>query len=92
MATYQILYWRKIPAQLKVAGEGKRLSHPLSDAYQVEIDRIAMEEGLEGTDAYLDQWKWSEKFELAGTNREVADAVEAELRAAFSHLFSNATE
>ena len=92
MATYQILYWRDIPAQLKVSGEGKRLSHPLSDVYQVEIDRIAMENGLQGTDEYLDQWEWSEKIERPGTNGEVADAVEAELRLKFCHLFGRTVE
>ena len=87
MATYQILCWREIPAQLKVFGEGKRLSHPLDDVYQEEIDRIAMDEGLEGTEEYLDQWKWSEKQERPGTNEEGAVAVAAELRTKFAHLF-----
>ena len=89
MATYQILYWREIPAQLKVSGEGKRLSHPLDDVYQEEIDRIAMDEGLEGTEDYLDQWKWSEKQERPGTNEEIATAVAAELRTKFAHLFGD---
>ena len=79
MATYQILYWRKIPAQLKVAGEGKRLSHPLSDAYQVEIDRIAMEEGLEGSDDYLDQWTWTKRLDRPGSVDEVLKALLQEL-------------
>ena len=92
VATYQILYWRDIPAQLKVSGDGKRLSHPLDQTYQVEIDRIAMDEGLEGTEAYLDQWKWSEKMERSGSNVEVAQSVEAELRSKFSHLFTEDTE
>ena len=86
MAEYQILYWRDIPAQLK-AFEGKKpISRPLSDRFQVEIDRVAMENGLYGTDDYLDQWQWSEKQEREGSAEEVLDALAAELEAKFEQF------
>ncbi|MBI2504810.1 MAG: virulence factor [Candidatus Latescibacteria bacterium] len=88
MAKYQVLYWRDIPAQLK-AYEGKRpISQALSERFQVEIDRIAMKEGLVGTDEYLDQWQWSEAQERPGTAREVLEEVAGELEARFASLFA----
>ena len=86
MAKYQVLYWREIPAQVK-AYEGTRpVSQVLSERFQVEIDRVAMKEGLVGTDEYLDQWQWSEEQERPGTAREVLEEVAAELEAQFDEL------
>ena len=34
-----------------------------------------MQEGLVGTDAYLDQWHWSAKQERAGTPEDVLPAL-----------------
>ena len=80
MARYQILYWKHIPAQIKVSEEGKRsISRPMPDRFQVEIDRVAMQEGLAGSDAYLEQWKWTPKLERPGTAEEVAAALIREL-------------
>jgi hypothetical protein len=80
MAKYQILYWKNIPAQVKVFEEGKRtLSRPMPDRFQVEIDRIATREGLIGSDDYLNQWHWTPKMERAGTAEDIADALLREL-------------
>ena len=54
MALYQVLYWKDIPAQVKVfPPSGRPLSRPLSGALQQKIDARAMAEGLYGTDDYL---------------------------------------
>lgn len=80
MARYQILYWRDIPAQVKVYEEGKRpISRSLPDRFQARIDRVAMETGLQGSDDYLAQWRWSAKQDRDGTAEEVADALVREL-------------
>lgn len=80
MAQYQILYWKNLPAQIKVFEQGKRpLSKQLPAKFQEEIDRVAMREGLTGTDAYLEQWNWSEKQDMPGTAEEVAEALLAQL-------------
>jgi len=80
MAKYQILYWKHIPAQIKVFEEGKRaLARQLPDRFQVEIDNLAMKEGLAGTDDYLKEWRWTPKQERPGTLEEVADALIREL-------------
>jgi hypothetical protein len=85
VARYRVLSWRGIPAQVKVIGEGSRpISRPLPERFQQEIDRVAMREGLAGTDEYLEQWEWSADVERAGEPQEVLDAVLAELEAEWS--------
>jgi len=38
-----------------------------------------MEQGLVGSDAYLEQWRWGEAEEREGAPNDVLDTVEAEL-------------
>ena len=84
MARYRILYWRDIPAQVKVFEEGRRpLSTTLSERWQQEIDRVAMRDGLVGTDDYLSQWEWSQDAERDGSAEDVMDALVAELEASW---------
>ena len=80
MVKYQILYWKHVPSQVKVFEEGKRpVTRQMPERFQVEIDRIAMEQGLAGTDDYLNQWQWTPKKEREGSAEEVADALVREL-------------
>lgn len=80
MVKYQILYWKHVPAQVKVFEEGKRpVSRQIPES-MVKIDRIAMEEGITGTDAYLSHWNWSGKQDREGAAEEVADALIRELQ------------
>jgi hypothetical protein len=71
----QVLYWQEIPSVVRV-GDVKR---QLPEWFQQEIDRVAMEQGLLGSDAYLEQWEWRDLDERDGDPAVVADAVEAEL-------------
>ena len=73
--TVQVLYWQDVPSLVK-DGDAKR---QLSDWFQQEIDRRAMEQGLVGSDAYLDEFRWSDPEERDGTPDAVLDAVVAEL-------------
>ncbi len=79
MAQYQILYWRNIPAQIKVFEGSKPVSRPLPDSFQLAIDRVAMTEGLIGSDEYLNEWHWSPKMERPGTTGEVFEALLQEM-------------
>jgi hypothetical protein len=82
VARYRILSWRGIPAQVKVLREaGRPVSVQLDEWFVQEIDRVAMREGLAGSDDYLAQWEWSEDLERPGSAEEVAAAVAAELEA-----------
>ena len=79
MVKYQILYWKHIPSQVKVFEEGKRpLSRQLPGRL-AEIDQLAMDLGLTGTDDYLNHWQWTEKKDREGSAEAVADALVAEL-------------
>lgn len=84
MARYRILSWSGIPAQVKVVENGRRpLSVPLDPWFTQEIDRVAMRQGVVGTDAYLERWVWSKDEERAGSAEEVATAVVREIEAAW---------
>ena len=85
MTRVQVLYWENIPAFVKATGDdGSEVKRQLPDWFQQEIDRIAMEQGLDGSDAYLEQWHWADAEEREGAPADVAAAVEAELLAAHS--------
>lgn len=76
----RVLYWQDIPSLIRVTAEdGTQLSRQLPDRFQQEIDRVAMAEGLIGSDAYLEQWEWRDAPPRQGSLDEVLDAVEAEL-------------
>jgi hypothetical protein len=80
VAKYQILYWKDIPAQVRVFPEsGRALSRQLPERFQQEIDARAMAEGLAGTDDYLQQWHWSEKQERDMPAEELLEAILDEL-------------
>lgn len=84
MAIYQILYWKDIPAQVRVYEGRKPISRQMPKRFQVEIDRTAMEMGLAGTDDYLDQWQWTEKRERPGEPDEILDALVQELESEYN--------
>jgi hypothetical protein len=84
MASYQIMYWKHIPAQIKVFAEGKVVSREMPKRFQNLIDQVAMAEGLIGSDAYLDQFYWGEKRERPGSAEEVLNQVIFELESQFN--------
>ncbi len=75
MIQYQVLYWRDIPVQIKLFAGRRPSSHTLPARFQLAIDRIAMREGLVGTDAYLEQWHWSKKQERTGRPADVLQTL-----------------
>lgn len=79
MAVYQVLYWKDIPAQIRVFEGKKPIAFEMPPRFQLAIDRVAMAEGLAGTDDYLDLWQWSEKMERPGNADAIAPVILAEL-------------
>ena len=76
----RVLYWQEIPSLVRVtADDGTQVSRQLPDWFQQEIDRVAMEQGLIGSDAYLEQFAWRELDPRDGAPNDVLDAVEAKL-------------
>ena len=80
MTSVRVLYWQEIPSLVRATAEdGTQVSRQLPDWFQQEIDRVAMQQGLVGSDAYLEQWHWGDPEERDGAPNDVLDAVEAEL-------------
>jgi len=80
---YQIIYWRDIPAQIKVRSGAARTSRSLSDRFQQATDEAAVREGLVGADEYLAMWRTSQWIDREGEAEEVAAALILELEAAY---------
>lgn len=80
MATYRVMYWQEIHSQIKVEDGLDEVNLSLGAEFEKLIDKKATERGLTGTDEYLDQWRWGDEEERAGTAQEVAEAVAEELR------------
>jgi hypothetical protein len=81
MTTYKILYWQEIPTQIKAEDESDDVDVMLDAKFMAQVDILAAKRGLQASDDYLSQWKWSEEEEREGSAREVAEAVKAELEA-----------
>jgi hypothetical protein len=81
MTTYKILYWQEIPTQIKAEDETDDVTVALDGKFMAQVDILAAKRGLQSSDDYLAQWKWSDEEEREGSAREVAEAVKAELEA-----------
>ena len=79
MTRFQVLYWQDVPSLVRVlADNGSHVSHQLPDWFQQEIDRRAMEQGLIGSDAYLEQWRWGDPEERPESGEEIVALLVAE--------------
>jgi Virulence factor len=74
-----VVTWRDIPAQVIVKRGRETARAPLSDRFQMAIDRAAMRAGKGSSDAYLADWKRSEP-------RACGDDIEREARAEAQRL------
>lgn len=88
MADVTIVWWRDIPAQVIVKAGRRSAKRPLPDRFQEAIDRAAMRAGLQGTDAYLTEWRrapleGSADAPEADDLEALADAIAARLEADF---------
>ena len=90
MATYEIIAWREIPAVVEARDGGQSVTRPLSERFQALIDAVAMQLGIERSDAYLAEWTRSAAAERPGTPQEVAEAVAAELEGRFPEFIGRA--
>jgi hypothetical protein len=79
MATYKILYWQEVPSQVKADDGFDDVTLQLASRLMERIDQLAGQRGLQGSDDYLAQWRWSEEEEREGSAREVAEALKTEL-------------
>ncbi len=90
MATYHVIAWRNIPATVEAGDGAETVTRQLSERFQMLIDSVAMQLGLHGSEAYIEQWERSEAKERSGSAQEVADAVAADLEARFTEFIGTA--
>jgi hypothetical protein len=81
--SYQIVYWRDIPAQVRFRSEGERFSKTLSLRFQEAIDEAAMRGRTTGTDEYLEEWRASEWLTAEGDIQQQAEEVVARLETTY---------
>jgi hypothetical protein len=81
VATYKILCWQEVPTQIRAEDDSEDVTLSLDPRFMEHIDLLAARRGLQSTDDYLAQWKWSGEAERPGSAQEVAEAVKAELEA-----------
>jgi Virulence factor len=79
VATYTVLYWQEIPSQIRAEDDLDEITLPLDPRFMERIDQLAAQRGLQSTDEYLAQWRWSDAQEREGTAEEVAQAVKREI-------------
>jgi len=79
MTSYKVLSWRNVPLQVKARGEGRTVSAPLDGWFTEHADRIAMQAGILGSDAYLAALTWSEWTQREGSPEHVASSIAVEL-------------
>ncbi len=81
MASYQVMYWKHIPSQVK-AWEGEvEVKRMLPDYFQAAIDAFAMKDGSTDMDAYLEGWRRGPVELRDGGPEDVLNAVVDELTA-----------
>jgi len=81
VATYKILYWQEIPSQIKAEDDLDDVTVALDPKFMERIDQLAAQRGLQSSENYLAQWRWSDQQEREGTAADVARAIQLELEA-----------
>jgi hypothetical protein len=83
IATYQIVTWKNIPSLVEARDEHGSVTRQLSERFQMLIDSVAMQLGLDSEDAYLQLWGRTAPEERPGSASDVAEAVAAEIEQRF---------
>lgn len=81
MASYQVMYWKHIPSQIKAWEGDVEVKRMMPDYFQAAIDAFAMKDGSTDMDAYLQGWRRGPVEKREGTPGEVIDALIQELTA-----------
>ncbi|MBN4064179.1 virulence factor [Dehalococcoides mccartyi] len=79
MTRVRIMYWKEIPVQVQAEDNSGRISRQLEDRFQKAADAVAMKDGSEGTDEYLDAWEFGPYSDAEGPAVEEAETVALKL-------------
>ncbi len=77
--TYQIVYWRDIPAQIRVRSGNQRTNRQLSPRFQEAIDAAAMHAQATNTDDYLADWHTTEWQHTDGDPESFIEQLAAQI-------------
>ncbi len=79
MPDVTIVYWRDIPAQIKV-GRGRRAAKAaLPERFEQAIDRCAMRAQATDSDAYTAEFRMAETYAVEGEPQQVAEGEAARI-------------
>jgi hypothetical protein len=81
--TVQVVYWRDIPAQVRLRAGRERLARPLSPRFQEAIDLAAMRAGAGAADDYLEAWRTEDRAPRQGALQALAQELADDLEAAY---------
>lgn len=83
MPDVTIVYWRDIPAQV-IVGKGRRGSkRQLAERFEQAIDRAAMKNGAQDSDAYLAEWRKAAPYAVDGDPDRIAESEALRLETEF---------
>lgn len=77
MAKITLVCWQDIPSVVEARDGATTHKIQLSQRFQELIDRVAMRQGLAGTDAYLMEWKKSRQPDVDQPAEAAAASVAA---------------
>jgi len=80
MSRVRVMYWKEIPVQVQAEDDDGRVSRQLEDRFQKAADAVAMKDGSEGTDEYLDAWSFGPYEESAQGAAEAAEELALKLQ------------
>jgi cvfA/B/C family virulence factor len=84
MAQVRIMYWKEIPCGVRATDEtGARVSRQLPPEFQEAVDAAAMADQATSAEEYQAGFRWGLVDERPGEAAAAADAVVAEIVAAF---------
>ncbi len=83
MAQVRVMYWKEIPYAVRATDAAGRASRQLPEDFTVAVDAAAMAAGETSQEAYQAGFAWGPADERPGSAAEVADAVVAEIIAAY---------
>ena len=75
----RVLYWKEIPVQVQAEDADGRISRQLEDRFQKAADAVAMKDGSEGTDEYLNAWAFGDYVHSEAKAKDAAEQTDFHL-------------
>ncbi|HUF55897.1 MAG TPA: virulence factor [Thermohalobaculum sp.] len=92
MTGLKVVCWQEIPSLVEAKEGRKTHKVQLSQRFQELIDLIAMKRGLDGSDAYLTEWRKEDRAATDLPPEEAAATLAAEIEATYDEVRKKALE